>query len=195
MRQCIDGPLMARPPELSYRRMTMKPRGLICLFAFVLMAAEILSPQVPDILKAPETEVVLLKALGNGKQIYACKAKADNAAQFDWVLARPDADLLDEQGAKIGKHYEGPTWEATDGSKVIGQVQQRANAPRPDAVPWLLLRAKTTQGAGTFGHVTYIQRVNTVGGVAPAGGCDKERAGAEVSIDYHADYYFYGPRP
>jgi len=173
----------------------MKPHGLTCLLAFGLLAAEIPPPQVPENLKAPETEVVLLKAFGKGKQIYACKAKSDNAAQFEWVLARPDADLLDAQGAKLGKHYAGPTWEATDGSKVIGQVQQRANAPQPDAVPWLLLKAKSTQGVGTLGHVTYIQRVNTAGGVAPAGGCDKDHASAEVSIDYHADYYFYGPRP
>jgi len=173
----------------------MKRHGLTWLFAFGLMAAEIPPPQVPENLKAPETEVVLLKALGKGKQIYACKAKADNAAQFEWVLARPDADLLDAQGTKIGTHYAGPTWEATDGSKVIGQVQQRANAPEPNAVAWLLLKAKETQGAGALSHVSYIQRVNTAGGMPPAGGCDKDHAGAEASIDYHADYYFYGPRP
>ena len=195
MRQCIDGLLRKRPPELSYKRMTMKAHGLIWLFAFGVATAEILPPQVPESLKAPATELVLLKAVGKGKQIYACKAKVDNAAQFEWVLARPDADLLNDQGAKIGKHYAGPTWEAVDASKVVGQVQQRANAPQPEAVPWLLLKAKANEGTGKFSHVSYIQRVNTAGGVAPAGGCDKEHAGNEVSIDYHADYYFYGPRP
>jgi hypothetical protein len=175
--------------------MTMKPQRLIWLLASCLVAAEIPPPEVPENLRAPDTEVVLLKALGKGRQIYACKAKADNQTQFEWVLARPQADLLNEQGTKIGKHYEGPTWEATDGSKVIGQVQQRANAPQPDAVPWLLLKAKTNLGTGTFGRVTYIQRVNTAGGVAPAGGCDQQHAGAEASVDYQADYYFYGPRP
>lgn len=176
-------------------RMTRKPHALTWLFAFGLAAAEIPPPQIPENLKAPNTEVIILKALGKGRQIYTCKAKADNAAQFEWVLARPDAELWNEQGAKIGKHYAGPAWEATDGSQVIGQVLQRANSPQPDAVPWLLLKAKITQGTGTMGHVTYIQRVNTVGGVAPAGGCDKQHAGSEESVNYQADYYFYGPRP
>jgi len=195
MRQCIDGRLRTRPPGLSYKRMTMNPRSLTWLFAFGLAAAEISRPEVPENLKAPDTEVVLLKALGKGKQIYACKPKADNQTQFEWALARPQADLLNGQGAKIGKHYEGPAWEATDGSKVTGQVQQRADAAQPDAVPGLLLKAKTNEGTGTFGRVTYIQRVNTAGGAAPAGGCDQRHAGAEASVDYQADYYFYGPRP
>ena len=173
----------------------MKAHGLIWLFAFGLVAAEIPRPEVPDNPKVPDTAVVLLKALGKGSQIYACKAKADSVTQFEWVLARPQADLLNEQDAKIGKHYEGPSWEATDGSRVTGQVEQRANAPRPDAVPWLLLKAKTNEGKGTFGRVTYIQRINTTGGTAPAGGCDQQHAGAEASVNYQADYYFYGPRP
>lgn len=195
MRQCIDGPLRKRPPELSYKRMTMKAQGLIWLCAVGMVAAEIPPPQVPESLKPPDTQIVLFKALGKGKQIYACKAKADNASQFEWALARPDADLWDGQGAKIGRHFAGPTWEATDGSKVIGQVQQRANSPQPDAVPWLLLKAKINEGTGKFSRVSYIQRVNTVGGTAPAAGCGNEHAGAEASSDYQADYYFYGPRP
>ena len=171
------------------------PLGLIWHFSLALSAAEISPPQVPENLRAPSTEVVLLRATGKGKQIYACQAKADNSSQFDWVLARPQADLLNAEGEKIGKHYEGPTWEATDGSKVTGQVEQRASAPQPDAVPWLLLKAKASQGAGALGRVTYIQRVNTVGGAAPKVGCDPVHAGAEASVEYRADYYFYGPRP
>jgi hypothetical protein len=71
---------------------------------------------------------------------------------------------MDEKGEVIGKHYKGPVWEAADGSKVGGQVQQRANAPNANAVPWLLLKATSNQGTGTFARVTYIQRVDTEGG-------------------------------
>ena len=78
---------------------------------------------------------------------------------------------------------------------MTGQVLERANVPRPDSVPWLLLKAKTNEGAGRFGRVTYVQRVNTVAGTAPAGGCDQQHAGSETSVNYQADYYFYGPRP
>ena len=149
---------------------------------------------MPESLKAPASQTVLLKATGRGKQIYGCRAGSGGPAKFEWVLKRPQADLFDAQGRKIGRHFEGPTWEATDGSKVVGEVLQRAAAPRPGAVPWLLLKAKTTQGTGLFGQVTYVQRVATVGGAAPASGCNQAHAGKEIAIDYHADYYFYAAR-
>jgi hypothetical protein len=161
-------------------------------------AAQTAPPQVPENLKVPDTEVVLLKALGKGgkgKQIYVCTAKPGDDSQFAWTLDRPQADLLDEKGEVIGKHYKGPVWEAADGSKVGGQVQQRANAPNPNAVPWLLLKATSHEGSGTFARVTYIQRVDTEGGLAPAAGCDKSHAGTEAAAEYRATYFFYIPRP
>jgi hypothetical protein len=168
--------------------------ALTCLFELMLTAAPIAPPQVPPSLRPPDTEAVVLKALGKGKQIYACQAKAGSKTEFEWVLARPQADLFDAYGKKIARHFEGPTWEAPDGSKVIGQVQQKADAPNGAGVPWLLLRAKTTQGTGIFGRVTFIQRVETSGGLAPASGCDSTHAGKEQPVDYQAFYYFYAAK-
>jgi Protein of unknown function (DUF3455) len=165
----------------------------IVLFAG-LAAAQMAPPQVPDSLSAPASEAVLLKALGKGKQIYACQASPQDKTKFEWILARPQADLFDAKGEKIGKHFEGPTWEADDGGKVTGEVLQRAQSPRAGAVPWLLLKAKNAEGPGALGRATYIQRVNTMGGAAPAEGCDQAHAGKEVAVDYQADYYFYGTR-
>ena len=159
-----------------------------------LAAAQIAPPRVPDILKPPATAALLLMASGKGKQIYACQAASQDKSKFEWALERPQADLYDAKGEKIGKHYEGPTWEANDGGKVSGEVQQRAQAPRAGAVPWLLLKAKSAEGPGALGRATYIQRVNTMGGAAPAEGCDPAHAGKEVAVDYQADYYFYGTR-
>jgi hypothetical protein len=70
-------------------------------------------------------------------------------------------------------------------------VQQKAEAPKAGAIPWLLLKAKSHEGAGTFGRVLYIQRVDTEGGVAPVTGCDQAHFNNEVRVDYRADYYFY----
>ena len=134
---------------------------------FSVLCLESGAAQVPDNLKPPETEALLLKAVGKGTQIYTCKAtSADADARFEWVLDKPDAQLFDERSEPIGTHYKGPTWEAMDGSKVIGEVVQRAKSPRLDAVPWLLLKTKATEGGGRFGRVTYVQRVNTIGGSA-----------------------------
>jgi hypothetical protein len=154
----------------------------------------LVAPSTPEALAAPGDQVVLMKASARGAQIYVCKAKADAAATFEWSLKAPEADLTDDQGNKIGKHYAGPTWEAVDGSKVVGQKKAQADAPEAGAIPWLLLEAKSNEGAGTMGHVKTIQRVDTHGGKAPTEGCDVAHANAETRVPYTATYYFYGAR-
>jgi len=148
-------------------------------------------PTVPDNLKVPQGEVLVLKAQAKGVQIYQCQAKADNSSQFEWTLKAPEAALLDDKAENIGKHYAGPTWEANDGSKVVGQVTERANSADRNAIPWLLLTAKSHEGNGIFSRVTSIQRVNTVGGKPPSTGCDSSHQGDQVRVNYEADYYFF----
>jgi len=107
--------------------------GWLGLGIFALAAGDIQRPAVPNNLKVPHGQTVVLKALGQGVQIYTCGAKAGDRNQFEWVLKAPEADLVGDKGERIGRHYAGPTWEANDGSKVVGEVQQRAEAPRPVA--------------------------------------------------------------
>ena len=176
--------------------MRKRYRVLVCfLYGSGLAAAQPAPTAVPDNLKPPDAPPVVLKAIGKGQQVYSCQSSPDQPGKFAWVLKRPEADLLDGQGKKIGRHYEGPTWEARDGSKITGEVLERAPSPTHDAVPWLLLKTKSAAGAGVLGRVTYIQRLATVGGAAPAAGCDEAHSGAETAVDYQAEYYFYGPRP
>jgi len=117
--------------RIILRRVFLSLSGLSVLA--LAAAVGIQPPNVPNNLKLPEGQMVLLKAVGQGVQIYACSAKAGDPTQFEWVLKAPEADLMDDKGERIGKHYGGPTWEANDGSKVVGEVQQRAEAPRPVA--------------------------------------------------------------
>ena len=70
-------------------------------------------------------------------------------------------------------------------------MKERADAPRADAIPWLLLAAKSVGPEGSFSKVTSIQRVNTVGGIAPRDGCSQAAAGTPARINYTADYYFF----
>jgi Protein of unknown function (DUF3455) len=147
---------------------------------------------IPESLRVPEGQPLLLRVAARGAQIYSCKAKAAEPAGFEWVLQAPEADLFDGRGAKVGRHYAGPTWESVDGSRVVGEVMQRS--PVQGAIPWLLLRAKSNEGAGALAGVKYIQRVDTIGGVAPSAGCDAAHAGAEARVEYSANYDFYGAR-
>lgn len=180
----------------------MPPRAL-CSLALLSLAAcgpgsksteqQALAPAVPDALRVPSGQRPLLKVLGKGVQIYTCKA--NGSATFAWALKAPEATLFNDAGTPVGTHYAGPTWEATDGSKAVGEVQARVDSPVATAIPWLLLRAKSTSGDGTLGRTTFIQRLDTVGGWAPAGACDGSKADNEIRVDYSATYYFYAAAP
>jgi hypothetical protein len=153
------------------------------------------SPIVPENLRAPAGQVLSLEAQATGVQIYECKPSKTDPDRLEWNFRAPEADLFDNAGRNIGKHYAGPTWESNDGSKVVGEVKARDDGPDPGAIPWLLLTAKSTSGNGVFGRTQSIQRVRTVGGKAPAQGCSREQAGKEARVPYKATYYFHVARP
>jgi Protein of unknown function (DUF3455) len=169
----------------------MMPLALMALLAGCAAASPETRAEVPESLRIAADPSPALRTHGVGVQIYRCLADKENAARFEWQLLAPEADLFDHAGKKLGRHYAGPTWEALDGSVVTGEVAARADSPDPGSIAWLLLRAKTTSGRGIFGDVRFIQRLRTVGGSAPAGGCSPGTAGSEVRVRYSADYWFY----
>src|SRR6201993_1658610 len=152
-------------------------------------------PLVPENLRPPETEVLSLETEATGVQIYESNASKDVPTRFELVFKAPKVDLFDGAGNKIGKHYAGPTWESNDGSKVVGEVKARDDGPDANAIPWLLLSAKSTSGTGILGKTVSVQRLKTVGGKAPVGGCSLAQAGKEARVPYNATYYFYVARP
>ena len=161
---------------------------IISTFLFLAALAAAQQASVPESLRPPADEHLMLQAHGVGVQIYSCTSKE---GQFTWILQGPDAKLLDSAGKPIGKHYTGPTWQADDGSSVM--AKSSATNPSPDAgsVPWLLLKATKNEGEGVLSNVLSIQRLNTKGGKAPARGCDASHTGQNIRVPYEADYYFY----
>lgn len=146
-------------------------------------------PDVPDSIIAPPDEELVLVTRATGFQIYVCRSAPGEAPA--WVLKAPDATLLDQQGHVIGKHFGGPTWRHNDASEITARMAGKADAPEPDAIPWLLLKVTGHSGNGAFSRVTTIQRINTIGGLAPAAGCTQTNSEAEHKSSYSADYYFY----
>ena len=130
----------------------------------------------------------LLPWFGVGVQIYRWNGTS-------WIFVAPEAMLFANAGddGEVGIHFGGPTWQSNSGSKVVGKVLQHCT-PDPDAIPWLLLASvpESTEGPGIFADVTYIQRVNTVGGKAPA--APGSFAGEVARVPYTADYFFYRSR-
>jgi Protein of unknown function (DUF3455) len=158
--------------------------------------SSVTGPQdIPDNLKVPSGNVLLLRAYGKGVQKYTCTASATgpkfSAPVPHAILLKDDRD----EGDLVAIHFGGPTWEALDGSSVVGDKDtvQSAPAPDPDGVPWLRLNAKSHGGNGILSRVTFIQRLYTDGGIAPEGGCDQAHVQAEVLVEYSAQYFFYGP--
>jgi hypothetical protein len=94
-----------------------------------------------------------------------------------------------------GRHFGGPTWELNDGSQITGKMAAKADAPDPKAIPWLLVTVTGHSGSGKLSGVTSIQRVNTIGGLAPAAAeCTSQSREVEFKSSYSADYYFYARR-
>lgn len=149
-------------------------------------------PDVPENIKAPANEEIVLRTHASGSQIYVCKLGADSKP--GWTLKAPEADLHDEQGATVGRHFAGPTWKHNDGSEVVGKAVARIDSPDSDSIPWLLVTATGHSGNGVLSRVTSIQRIHTRGGQPPpAADCNSSKDNSEVKSSYTADYYFYAP--
>jgi hypothetical protein len=171
--------------------MTTVLQGFFCLtLAACGGSGAVRHDDVPATLRAPEGQELVLTTHAVGVQIYVCQAAKDDPSHLEWAFKAPEADLKGSGGRSVGKHYAGPSWEAKDGSKVIGSPVAK-ESPDPKSIPWLLLTAKTTSGKGIFSDVHSIQRLRTVGGMAPAGGCGQPMLGQEMRVSYTADYLFF----
>lgn len=162
-----------------------------CCAAFLAGCAGPEPIAVPANLNVAPTQALSLELKATGVQIYRCATAKDDTSKFEWQFVAPEADLFDQGGQKIGWHYAGPSWESTDGSKVVGTVQAQNTGPDANAITWLLLSAKSNSGTGVFGRTQSIQRLQTVGGKAPADGCNQTALGKEARMPYRAIYRFY----
>ena len=146
---------------------------------------------LPDAVKVPTGHAVMMETAAAGDITYECRVKAAMPGQFEWVFVGPDAGLKDRSGQMAGKYYGPPaTWESKDGSKVTGT--QVAVAPAsPGSIPLQLVKANPAMGSGVMQGVSYIQRVNTQGGVAPTAPCTAPATGQKQVVKYQADYIFW----
>jgi hypothetical protein len=165
------------------------------LAALCIAAACTMTPSVPDALKPGPDAKLAMVVPAKGVQIYECRARKGAADAYEWAFVAPEAELYDMRGNLIGRHGAGPSWQAADGSRVVGSVKARADAPTADSIPWLLLATTDSGPAGRFSGVTSIQRVNTSGGTPPTKPCGPETLGMKAGIHYSADYNFFTSTP
>jgi hypothetical protein len=153
---------------------------LLFLLPSLLFIANVGAQGNQNVIEVPDGLSLLLKAKGEGVQVYGC-------VNGSWILQAPAADLLDDQRRVIGRHYDGPTWRLNDGSLVEGAVVSKQVSPEATSIPWLLL--KSVRGTGRLEAVQFIQRSETHGGIAPSENCSQATV---VRVPYTAIYSFYG---
>ncbi len=170
-------------------------RILICLSlaATATCAQAVDNSSLPEPVRVPDGHVQKTWSKGVGEVTYACRQKVDQPGSHSWIFVAPSATLFDGNKKPHGNYYGGPTWESSDGSKTTGT--QVAIAPTTAGnLPLQLIKATSTSSAGMFANITYIQRLNTVGGAAPASPCDASNVGQEQKVAYQADYIYYVAR-
>ncbi|MEU4163271.1 DUF3455 domain-containing protein [Actinoplanes sp. NPDC026670] len=144
-------------------------------------------PRVPAELAPPAGHVLHAVLKARGVQVYECRSGA-------WTLLEPAASLTGVTVRQVKKvsalHFRGPSWLSDqDGSLLEGDPEGVVRAPSesPGSIQQLRIKAKANRGGGTFGKVTYVQRIDTVGGLAPAGTC----TGGTIAAPYRAVYRFF----
>ena len=170
-------------------------------------AAAVTPPQVPNGLQVPKGNVAFLVGHAVGTQNYICLPSVTSTTGFDWSLFTPEATLSSDDGKQLTTHFFGPNpdekgliraaWQdSRDTSTVWAKVVHDPVKVTPNAIPWLVLQMAGTRAGssgGTLTATTFVQRVNTQGGVAPpSAGCSApENVGAKAFVPYTADYFFY----
>ncbi len=140
-------------------------------------------------IKTPDTVAPVMRLQGRGVQVFRCEARDKG---FAWVFRLPEADLVDGAGRVVAKHGANFSFENVDGSRLLGTVVSFDDAPDANNLRWILFSTKSF-GDGAFNGITFVQRVNTVGGMPPPR-CDAGQQSRLLRVDFSADFVFYKPR-
>ena len=191
-----------RAPGAAGRLLFAASLALAALSAPAAAAAagNVVPPAVPGTIAVPAGHRAFLISHAIGTQNYLCMPRPNGT--LGWSFVGPQATLFEVDLEQEMTHYLSvnpeediarPTWRDSRDSSIVWANPIGDPAPvSPDAIPWLLLQVVGKQDwsdGDRLAKTTYIQRVNTVGGLAPAGDCP--RLGARAFVPYAAEYVFY----
>jgi hypothetical protein len=175
-------------------------------------------PPVPGNIQVPAGNKLFLVGHAVGTQNYVC---LPSGTSVTFVLFTPQATLFDDEDGQLTTHYFSPnpsevntnpkvlgdhmiraTWQdSKDSSTVWGKVYPGNSSTDPNyvelgAIPWLLVTIAGHQdgpaGGDRLSGTTFIQRLNTHGGLAPSTGCTSlGDLGNMAFVPYTTEYYFY----
>jgi len=140
-------------------------------------------------IRVPDDQQPVLRYAARGVQVFRCEQRG---GAWGWWFRLPEAELTDAGGAVVARHGADFSFEHVDGSRLLGKVVAADEAPRAEDLRWLLFSARSF-GQGAFTGITYVQRVNTRGGIPPAR-CEAKQANQLLRVDFSAEFVFYRPR-
>lgn len=183
---------------------------------FVLLAAGLVTTvtgrasgpaNIPASLQVPAGNSRYLTTEAVGTQNYICLPATTGVA---WGFLGPQATLFNAQGHQVMTHFLSPnpiqggtpraTWQHSHDTGTVWAAAiasyAEADFVEAGAIPWLLLEVVGSQAGVSRGDrvsdTTYIQRINTSGGAAPASGCAVPAdIGKRVLVPYTTTYVFY----
>jgi hypothetical protein len=140
-------------------------------------------------IKVPDGHAPVLQLAAKGAQVFRCER---TGATFEWRFRQPDAELFDDLGKPVARHGANFSFEHRDGSRLLGTVEAHDKAASADALPWLLFSTRSF-GNGTLSGITYVQRIDTRGGMPPPS-CAAQEANRLLRVEFAATFVFYRPR-
>jgi Protein of unknown function (DUF3455) len=178
-------------------------------------------PSVPPELQVPAGNKAFLVGHAVGTQNYICTSSASSPSGVAYTLFAPEAVLYGDDGSQVISHFFSPnpseantspsvvasgtiraTWRhSRDTSTVWGALNPKGSVVvSQDAIAQVLLKVVGTRngpkGGNTLSKTTFVQRLNTTGGIAPTSGCASAAdVGHQASVPYTADYFFFAPDP
>jgi len=160
--------------------------AVLSVFSYPIVAA---TPDDTQALAVPADQALVVEVMASGVRVYECMKVSDNSSKFEWVFKAPEAELYDANGNRAGHFYAGPTWEAYDGSKVVGEV--KGKYPDLDAAAISLLpSSKSNTGKGVFAQSISVRLLRTKGWQAPTESCNQAQTGKESRVPFTANYRF-----
>jgi hypothetical protein len=168
-------------------------------------AQTVTPPSVPTDIEVLAPSEAFLLGRATGTQNYVCQPVGP-LGRVAWTLFTPQATLFDEANDQLITHFFGPNpaensivraaWQDSQDTSTVWARAVASVVVTPDAIPWVKLQTAGTSvgptGGGTLARTTFIQRVNTRGGLAPPTGCERlADVGGKAFVPYTADYFFY----
>ena len=181
--------------------------GVSLTFALPQAAAAqtVTPPTVPSGLEVPAPNEAFLVGHAFGTQNYECQPNA-HLGRVAWTLFTPQATLFNARNEQLITHFFSPnpdeggivraTWQDSEDTSAVWARAVASATVDPDAIAWVTLQAVGTRVGPTGGQIlsqaTFVQRVNTHGGLPPSTGCDSlPDVGRKAFVPYTADYFFY----